>query len=503
MSLICDRQARLRLRRPRLHDRQRRTSATRSRTWSTTPCASSGMRHTRDPDRHDRLPAAAARAGPPSRRAALHDHLLRALAADGEHRRARLPDLGQRHGGRRAVQRLLRPPPRLPARGPRRRRRCTTRSLGELAASTSQPIVRNPFLQDPELLRRRPGAGASTSTSTPTSSPATCACRSTSGSRRRRYTDDLLRNRMLNELFHEAVPVILHEDDLNAMYFSIENRSPFLDRDAVRVLVLDPDPPPRARRHGEGGAARRDARDRAPTGSSTTAARSASTRRSSSFLDVERPEVREELLGRQPDLRARAPRPDRGAARLEWLPNSKSKFLFNFVCAKLFLEEFGGVDGERSSRPRPRRVMEFSRSIRRASSAWATAAGHQARGRPVAGRRRAGDLADRLRHRARRDAQVVGLLRDAVAERAAGGARPAGGARDRRAARRRGAASACTCCSWSAGREDDFQEYAEAEGMRVVAWLDDDEASRRRRGDSEPERTVDHAKDREPVERDT
>ena len=36
---------------------------------------------------------------------------------------------------------------------------------------------------------------------------------------------------MLNELFHEAVPVILHEDDLNAMYFSIENRSPFLDRE--------------------------------------------------------------------------------------------------------------------------------------------------------------------------------------------------------------------------------------------------------------------------------
>ena len=36
---------------------------------------------------------------------------------------------------------------------------------------------------------------------------------------------------MLNELFHEAVPVILHEDDLNAMYYSIENRSPFLDRE--------------------------------------------------------------------------------------------------------------------------------------------------------------------------------------------------------------------------------------------------------------------------------
>ena len=43
------------------------------------------------------------------------------------------------------------------------------------------------------------------------------------------YVSGLLRNRMLNEMFVEAVPVILHEDDLNAMSFSIENRSPFLD----------------------------------------------------------------------------------------------------------------------------------------------------------------------------------------------------------------------------------------------------------------------------------
>ena len=40
------------------------------------------------------------------------------------------------------------------------------------------------------------------------------------------YADSLLRNRMMNEMFHESVPVILHEDDLNAMYYSIENRSP-------------------------------------------------------------------------------------------------------------------------------------------------------------------------------------------------------------------------------------------------------------------------------------
>ncbi|MBI4974970.1 MAG: asparagine synthase (glutamine-hydrolyzing), partial [Candidatus Omnitrophica bacterium] len=36
----------------------------------------------------------------------------------------------------------------------------------------------------------------------------------------KRYCDSLLRNRMLNELFHESIPVILHEDDLNSMFYS-------------------------------------------------------------------------------------------------------------------------------------------------------------------------------------------------------------------------------------------------------------------------------------------
>ena len=38
---------------------------------------------------------------------------------------------------------------------------------------------------------------------------------------------------MLNELMHEITPVILHEDDLNSMMYSIENRSPFLDVNLV------------------------------------------------------------------------------------------------------------------------------------------------------------------------------------------------------------------------------------------------------------------------------
>ena len=43
------------------------------------------------------------------------------------------------------------------------------------------------------------------------------------------FTENLLKNRMLNELFHEVTPVVLHEDDLNSMLYSVENRSPYLD----------------------------------------------------------------------------------------------------------------------------------------------------------------------------------------------------------------------------------------------------------------------------------
>jgi len=54
------------------------------------------------------------------------------------------------------------------------------------------------------------------------------------------YTSSLLRNRMINELFHEVVRVILHEDDLNSMYYSLENRSPFLDKELFEFVYSIP-----------------------------------------------------------------------------------------------------------------------------------------------------------------------------------------------------------------------------------------------------------------------
>ena len=44
------------------------------------------------------------------------------------------------------------------------------------------------------------------------------------------YSKNLLRNKLLNELTLQTVPLALSEDDLNSMYYSIENRSPFLKK---------------------------------------------------------------------------------------------------------------------------------------------------------------------------------------------------------------------------------------------------------------------------------
>lgn len=200
------------------------------------------------------------------------------------------------------------------------------------------PIVRNPFLQDPDYLLKRPlsrdhiyldaeyFAGFLT---TPFSEPFNESF----------FTEPLLRNRMANELLAESVPVILHEDDLNAMYFSIENRSPFLDTALfdwcqhipTRHLICD----------GRAKAVLRDSvRGLVPDAILDNPRKVGFNAPILDYLDVTDPAVRTELLADSPVFEIL--RKDRVAEILDkpTLPNSQSKFLFNFVNAKLFLEEF-------------------------------------------------------------------------------------------------------------------------------------------------------------------
>lgn len=201
-----------------------------------------------------------------------------------------------------------------------------------------QPIVRNPFLQNPDAFVDAPGMRDHIYLDADAfagymqrlwQEPFTETV----------YSASLLRNRMLNELFHEAVPVILHEDDLNAMAFSIENRSPFLDR---RLFEFTASMPSRHLiRDGYAKAVLRDAM------AGIVPPRILESRRKVGFnapilgfLDPADPETRAALLDESPIFEhVRRDRIERLIDKPD-LPNSESKFLFYFLNAKMFLEEF-------------------------------------------------------------------------------------------------------------------------------------------------------------------
>ena len=90
-----------------------------------------------------------------------------------------------------------------------------------------KPHIRNPHLRNPNLSSRTPNTGGTTIL---IALPTKLLHEPFPNDMDDRFFWIPMRNRMSNELFHEGTRLILHEDDLNCMYYSIENRSPFLDR---------------------------------------------------------------------------------------------------------------------------------------------------------------------------------------------------------------------------------------------------------------------------------
>jgi asparagine synthase (glutamine-hydrolysing) len=199
------------------------------------------------------------------------------------------------------------------------------------------PLVRNPFLTNPNLFVDDPGfrdhifldaASFAAYLTAPWSEPF----------HEQAFTPNLLRNRMLNEMFHEAVPVILHEDDHNAMYYSIENRSPFLDRSLFEFCYSIPTR--HLMRDGFTKVILRDAmRDIVPAPALDSRRKVGFNAPITAFLDSRDPEVRASLLDNSPIFaHIRREKIEKLLDR-DFLPNSESKFLFYFLCSKLFLEE--------------------------------------------------------------------------------------------------------------------------------------------------------------------
>jgi asparagine synthase (glutamine-hydrolysing) len=199
------------------------------------------------------------------------------------------------------------------------------------------PIVRNPFLQDPDVFRKDPAQRGHIFLNADEFS-AYLVAPWAELFHEESYADGLLRNRMLNELFHESVPPILHEDDLNAMYFSIENRSPFLDRALFETCQSIPTR--HLVRRGRAKAVLRDAvRGIAPEAVLDNPRKVGFNAPILDLLDTRDPTVRDWLLDDGPIYEL--VRRDSIAALIDkpWLANSASKYLFSLVASKIFLEE--------------------------------------------------------------------------------------------------------------------------------------------------------------------
>ena len=199
-------------------------------------------------------------------------------------------------------------------------------------------FVRNPVLKNPDLYRQDPGfrehifdgqAEIADYLVEPFTEPFT----------EEHFVPDLLRNRMLNELFHEATPVILHEDDLNSMRYSIENRSPYLDTRLFEFAASIP-----ARHLIRDGYAKYVLR-RAVSGILNDQVRLDRRKKGfnasiNSMIDLQAPRVRDFLL--DPSARVfELVRRDRIAelCNLYPVPNHLSKFLFSVINARIFLEQ--------------------------------------------------------------------------------------------------------------------------------------------------------------------
>ncbi len=152
------------------------------------------------------------------------------------------------------------------------------------------------------------------------------------------FCDSLLRNRMMNELFCEATPVILHEDDLNSMCYSIENRSPYLDSRLFNFAYSIPSEFLIQKGYGKyilreavKGVLNDQVRlDRKKTGFNASI---------NSVVDLQNREVREYLLDEKADI-FNLLRRDKVMElfSLDRAPNHYSKFIFSFINARIFLE---------------------------------------------------------------------------------------------------------------------------------------------------------------------
>ncbi|WP_417835852.1 asparagine synthase (glutamine-hydrolyzing) [Thalassospira tepidiphila] len=212
-----------------------------------------------------------------------------------------------------------------------------SKSLGNWQNNIGK-YVRNPFLQDPEVFIKNPQERNHIYLDSDVFSSYLTSPWNEPFQENIYRNDSLLQNRMLNEIFHEATPVILHEDDLNSMYYSIENRSPFLDRKLFEFCNSIP-----AQYLIQNGAAkavlRESMRGIVPDPVLDSVRKVGFNAPISDLIDLEDKNTRSELLSDSPIYEHVCRKKITELLQNKNLTNSKSKFIFSFISSKIFLEE--------------------------------------------------------------------------------------------------------------------------------------------------------------------
>jgi asparagine synthase (glutamine-hydrolysing) len=153
------------------------------------------------------------------------------------------------------------------------------------------------------------------------------------------FTKNLFSNRRLNELFYENTPLILNEEDLNSMKYSVENRSPFLDKKLVEFVFSIPEASLIQKGYGKyilreslkGIVNEKIRLDRLKRGFNASI---------NSLIDFEEKEVRNFVLNPSSPIFELAKREKIAKLLInKFMPNHQSKFIFYFISAKIFLEQ--------------------------------------------------------------------------------------------------------------------------------------------------------------------
>jgi len=201
-----------------------------------------------------------------------------------------------------------------------------------------KPLVRNPFLQDPDAFIRNPLMREHLYMDANEISSMLCKEWS-EAFHEEQYTSELLRNRMMNEMHHEIVPPILHEDDLNAMRYSIENRSPFLDRSLYEFCCSIPTK--LLMQNGFNKIILRNAMRGITPDSILDNRRKVGFNAPilSLFDPCDKVNINW-IFNDSPIYEFLCPDKVHSLLRKPQLTNNESKFLFSFINAKIFLEEF-------------------------------------------------------------------------------------------------------------------------------------------------------------------